>query len=360
MYSVDKNGIVTSSTTYYNPKNMLLAQGIAASSGEESAVEYTGIGTTTYKKALSSTPVRVGDVVGNTRADVDFSNITVIPANSKFTVPDEGTWYAAMLKNSASKTRTFGANDSLVRNAKEDSLVFGLTDSREDEVFNWTHTNKNGYSFNATIHALDQADSADILSSPRVTTLNGQSASIKMVTEKYYPESWGESELNDVNGMKMFVPSIPQFGDYKEEGIVLEVEPNIDDENTLITLTVNPVILEFVGWTDYSYEVVLDDGKSYPNTLKMPILAARTVSTTVTCYDKATLVLGGIIKDKVNEVHDQYPILGDIPIIGRLFQSRGKNVEKTNLLIFLTASLVNPDGTLYRPEGSSDRGVPNF
>lgn len=342
---------------------MLLARGYSASSDEDATVQYTGIGTTTYKKALSTNPVKVGDKVGNTRAAVEsYDPYTIIPANSKFTVPDEGTWYAAMLKNSAGKAHTFGANDRLVRNAgnNEDSLAFGLTSPREDEVFNWSHNNKNGYSFNATIHALDQADSADILSSPRVTTLNGQSASIKMVTEKYYPESWGESELNDVNGMKMFVPSIPQFGDYKEEGIVLEVEPNIDDENTLITLTVNPVILEFVGWTDYSYPVILDDGKEYENTLRMPILAARTVSTTVTCYDKATLVLGGIIKDKVNEVHDQYPILGDIPIIGRLFQSRGKNVEKTNLLIFLTASLVNPDGTLYRPEGSSDRGVPNL
>lgn len=209
------------------------------------------------------------------------------------------------------------------------------------------------------VNALDQADSADMLASPRVTTLNGSSATIKMVTSEYFPESWGESEMNDVNGLSMFVPSIPEFGDPVELGIILDVEPTIaDDEKYTLSMTLNPVIISFNGWTDYSYKVQLNGG-TYDNTLRMPVLAARSVSTSLVCYDKSTVVLGGVIKDQINNVDDQIPILGDIPILGRLFQSRGKGATKINLLIFLTGTLVNSDGTPYRSEGTS-RGVPNF
>ena len=65
------------------------------------------------------------------------------------------------------------------------------------------------------------------------------------------------------------------------------------------------------------------------------------------------------MKDKVSIVEDQYPILGDIPIVGRLFQSKGQGSKKTNLLIFLTTTLVNSDGSLYRDEGVVG-GVPQF
>jgi len=357
LYSVDNNGVV-SHVTEISGRDMILTQPVTTY--ESGSLINANL--QSFNKAFDlEGNVKNGDIVSNQRLKpISYNNGAYVSKGDAFTVTEDG-WYAALVPEGADKTHTFGANDRLTRNVQDDPLAFGLEENslRQDTIFNWTHSNAEGYTFNAKIHALDQADSTDLLSSPRVTTLNGQSATIKMVTEKYYPESWGESEINDVNGMKMFVPSIPEFGEPKEEGVVLEVEPNIDDENTLINLTVNPVILEFVGWTDYSYDVILE-GETYQNILRMPILSARAVSTTVSCYDKATLVLGGVIKDKVTEVNDQYPILGDIPILGRLFQSKGKNMEKTNLLIFLTATLVNPDGSLYRPEGSSERGVPKL
>ena len=91
----------------------------------------------------------------------------------------------------------------------------------------------------------------------------------------------------------------------------------------------------------------------------MPIIEVRSVETKVVCYDRATVVLGGIVKDKVSMVDDQYPILGDLPVIGRLFQSKGKGSSKTNLLIFLTATLVRSDGSLVRPDGAGG-GIPTF
>lgn len=276
-------------------------------------------------------------------------------------------WYYISDQRRTKHSVTWLANDNTVRNASSDPLAFGRESSAtsdgqlQDTIFDWTRYSSSGVSMNAKIHALDQADSTDILSSPRLTTMNNQTATIKMVTAKYYPDSWGESELDNVNGLSIFIPSIPEFSDPVEEGIQLEVTPEIADDNKeRILMNMNPVILDFAGWTDYSYTVILgDDNQEYSNILKMPIIQARSVSTNVVCADKATIVLGGVVKDKVSIVEDQYPILGDIPIVGRLFQSKGQGSKKTNLLIFLTTTLVNSDGSLYRDEGVVG-GVPQF
>jgi general secretion pathway protein D len=68
-------------------------------------------------------------------------------------------------------------------------------------------------------------------------------------------------------------------------------------------------------------------------------------------------MLGGAIEDTVESVVDKTPILSDLPIIGQAFTSRYNKSIKTNLLIFLTARLINPDGTLYNPP--VPHGLPN-
>ncbi len=287
------------------------------------------------------------------------------PVTNDFQLNDTGLYYRT--SNEARRRQrhsmTFGANERTLRYASTDPgyRAFGLEENPvNDTVFNWSRYTSAGYSYNAKVHALDRADSADTLSSPRVTTMNSSPAVIKMVTQKKYPESWSDSEINTTNGLLSFIPSIPEFSDAVEEGVQLEVTPEIaDDEKYTLMMQMNPVILDFGGWLDYSYEIIPDSSQPpVKNTLKMPILSARSVQTNVVCYDRSTIVLGGIIKDKVSSVDDQYPILGDIPIVGRLFQSKGKGSQKTNLLIFLTASLVNSDGSYYRD--NVERGIPQF
>ncbi len=84
----------------------------------------------------------------------------------------------------------------------------------------------------------------------------------------------------------------------------------------------------------------------------------RTVDTSVECTDNGTIVMGGLIRDEVSIVDDQYPILGDLPLIGRFFQSKGRESSKYNLLIFLSCRLVNPDGSPLRER--ENRGIPPF
>jgi len=69
------------------------------------------------------------------------------------------------------------------------------------------------------------------------------------------------------------------------------------------------------------------------------------VTTKVTLWDGATVVLGGLTREEVKKVHDKVPVLGDIPLFGRAFKSKGESSQKRNLLIFVTANLVSPGGS---------------
>ena len=82
-----------------------------------------------------------------------------------------------------------------------------------------------------------------------------------------------------------------------------------------------------------------------PSGFYQPIFSTREVTTKVTVWDGATLVMGGLTREEVKKTSDKVPILGDIPFIGRAFQSKGETSQKRNLLIFVTANLVSPGGS---------------
>jgi general secretion pathway protein D len=70
----------------------------------------------------------------------------------------------------------------------------------------------------------------------------------------------------------------------------------------------------------------------------------REIVTTVNIWDNQTVVLGGLISAQVQSQKDKIPVLGDLPLLGRLFQSQSKDSVKKNLMIFVTATIVDPAG----------------
>lgn len=223
-----------------------------------------------------------------------------------------------------------------------------------------------GYGLNAQVYALDQAGASDMLYCPRITTMDGRSATLDMVITKHYPEEWEEPELTTMDNMPILIGSTPELEE-EEEGIFFQVTPALDpveDPNyETITLQFDQLkIKKFAGWDDYSYQLPTDDGTgnyvNVPNIVRTPIFQEREIDTSIQCTDNSTVVIGGMITDESDIINDKYPILGDIPLIGRLFQSKGKRTYKSNLLIFITCRLVNPDGS---PFGSrEDAGTLTF
>ncbi|MEG2062467.1 MAG: hypothetical protein RR007_02245 [Kiritimatiellia bacterium] len=224
------------------------------------------------------------------------------------------------------------------------------------------------------LHMLAQRTDTDMLSSPKVLARPGQEALIRVVTEWIYPTEFDVTELeeadtnNDNNnavigggGIQVTPPPVkfavePQSFEKTDVGVTLQVVPEVSQEGQMINLLVNPKVVEYLGdfeygmkvpYVDYSVGLLGVTGAQiayYQVSMPQPKFHYREISTYLSVYNGSTVVMGGLITEKRNSFEDKVPILGDLPFVGFLFRSKGEFSEKRNLLIFLTARLVDPAG----------------
>ena len=86
----------------------------------------------------------------------------------------------------------------------------------------------------------------------------------------------------------------------------------------------------------------------------VPIFSKKSLQSRVRLLDGETVGMGGLMSDSVQLVDDKVPLLGDIPIMGRLFRSEASQKIKSNLVIFCTLRIINPDGSLVFPEDNDN------
>ena len=82
----------------------------------------------------------------------------------------------------------------------------------------------------------------------------------------------------------------------------------------------------------------------------LPDFTVRQVVTTVNVWDNQTVVIGGLISSQVQSTKDKVPMIGDLPLLGRLFQSQSKTTVKKNLMIFVTPTIIDPAGNRFHSE----------
>ena len=199
------------------------------------------------------------------------------------------------------------------------------------------------------LHALEQKGNADLLSAPKVTTQSGAEATIKVVTEYIYPTEFTVEGLQSVVGdqsTQVTTGAVVEPGGFetREVGVILAVLPEVSPEGQMINLTMSPEVVSEPEWRNYGTSFTDIFGSLQQLNMEQPFFHTRTVSTSIAIYNEATVVMGGMITEERTDVDDKVPLLGDIPILGRLFRSRYEESVKRNLLIFVTARLVDPAG----------------
>ena len=141
-------------------------------------------------------------------------------------------------------------------------------------------------------------------------------------------------------------------------GITLEVEPTVGPDGYTIDLILSPRVVEFDGFINYGSPIntvvtlvnnigVLGLSTNFrvtDNVINKPVFSTREVTTEVTVYDGQTVVMGGLMREDIQKIEDKVPILGDIPLAGRLFRTSVDQHIKRNLIMFVTASLLDPAG----------------
>ena len=219
--------------------------------------------------------------------------------------------------------------------------------------------------FRLAIKALQQRSGSELLAQPEVTTTSGRQAQMKatdvksIITSFSFSQSQGGQTGSAGTGTTISQPSptvVYPLPEQMELGPVLDVIPCVLSDGYTINLTLIPTLTEFVGY-DNPNEVLssgainqsISGGLIVVPTV-LPRFKVRQVVSTVNVWDGQTVVLGGLLSETVTTVKDQVPMLGDLPLVGRLFRSESKSTSKKNLLIFVTPLLIDPAGNRLHTE----------
>ena len=186
------------------------------------------------------------------------------------------------------------------------------------------------------IHALEKEGKANLLSSPKVTTISGRAADIQITTKHPYIEKEKVTYQQYQSGGQTFVLTlVEQTKADVVLGIKLNVTPTVGKAG-IINLDLKPKV-----------EVLLERLHTFEHVsanLGWPVVDTRGCETQVRIKNGETVVLGGLIEDDHKVDVKKVPVLGDIPLLGNLFRNRYVYRIKRNLLIFVTATLINPRG----------------
>ena len=225
------------------------------------------------------------------------------------------------------------------------------------------------------LHALANKTNADLLSAPKVVAQTGAQATIKSVVEYIYPTEYDVQMLesnNNNNDSSTYTGAVvePQNFQTREVGVILQVTPRVSSDGSRISLDMTPSVVSIPTWKNYgsTYPVYGDQNlitgqrqvEYVQLNMEQPFFPVRSLATSVDIYNGSTVVMGGMITEERYSEEDKIPILGDIPILGRLFRYSYDQSEKKNLLIFVTARLVDPAGRKIEGAGQALVGEGNL
>lgn len=222
--------------------------------------------------------------------------------------------------------------------------------------------------FEMMMRGISQKKGVDPMVRPEVVTRPGQNATVESVIEFPYPEDFEPPQLPNAigGGGAAVTPATPTNFTFRNLGVSLEVLPQVGPNREIIEVSVIPTVTDFEGFINYgtpisgsstNTSVNFTDGtvasssvfgRLTENAILKPLFRVTRGNTTVRVVDGQTIVIGGLVEEIRKDIEDKVPILGDIPIVGRLFRQDGLSVEKRSILIFVTVELTDPAGNLYR------------
>jgi len=179
-----------------------------------------------------------------------------------------------------------------------------------------------GGKFNAVIDALAQQGQINVLSAPKVSTLNNQKAIIRIGRQDVFFRAVVTPATTTSAAFVTFTP------DTITVGIILSVTPQIGRDGKIM-LAIHPSITEKVG------------SASAPDGNTAPIVDVRETNTMVTVPDGETVFIGGLMQERTQEIVKSVPLLGDIPFLGALFRNTDHKKKKTELVILITPRILS-------------------
>lgn len=181
-----------------------------------------------------------------------------------------------------------------------------------------------GGDLTAVLQALNQIGETKILSNPHIAVMDGEQATIKVITDEPYAEAQLESGTTNVVGESI---------QFIEVGVSLDVTPRINDAD-MVSMDIKPEVSSVI--------------RNYQAFRPVPVVRKSLAETSVMIKDGETIIIAGMIENQKEETESRVPVLGRIPLLGLLFKSYRDNTTSNELIVFLTPRIVTGEKPFLR------------
>jgi len=206
--------------------------------------------------------------------------------------------------------------------------------------------------FTATLRALETRGRGKVLSAPQIITLNNQKGVIDITTEFNYVSDWREVSTVDVTDEGQQIERVTNYVPVltrDKVGFRLEVIPSVGRDLRHIILELQPTISDVEGGTKQFQTVQvlqLRDDETPPVT-PQPVCNTKTLLTRLVVKDGGIVIIGGLMSQETTKSVTKVPVLGDIPLLGRLFRYTRDDAYRSHLVIVVKAQIIDPSGRSY-------------
>ena len=183
--------------------------------------------------------------------------------------------------------------------------------------------------FDTTINLLGTQGNVQVLSSPRIATVNNQKAVIKVGSDEYFVTDIDFESNSDSNSTSTDIDLTPFFS-----GIALDVTPQISEDGKII-LHVHPTISK----VEDQQKIISVGGQDLD--LPLAFSSIRESDSIITAENGQIVVIGGLIQNRSTDANSSVPFLSDLPLVGELFKQKGEQSEKTELVILLRPTVTD-------------------
>jgi MSHA biogenesis protein MshL len=203
--------------------------------------------------------------------------------------------------------------------------------------------------FAALLAFLETQGSLQVLSSPRISTLNNQKAVLKVGTDEFFVTNVTTNQTTTIGGAIQNSPTItvqPFFS-----GVALDVTPQIDDQTNQIILHVHPSVSQVI---DKTKDLFLGQAGAF----RLPLASSdvRETDTIVRATDGNIVAIGGLMRESTDRRKAGLPVLGDAPVVGNLFKNTNRKATKSELVILIKPTIVrSPDAWRQDAEDTRER-----
>lgn len=204
----------------------------------------------------------------------------------------------------------------------------GLSSTNTGSMFllNYLNPTSKLGSISASVSLLESFGDVKVLSSPKISVMNNQTAMLRVVDNLVYFTIKADTITNQTTSTTTYTTTAVTV----PTGFTMSVTPQINDSDTVL-LNLRPSISRLIGYVNDPNPALAAAGV----TSRIPQLQTREMESVLKIDNNQIAVLGGLMQDEINNQSDAIPGLGDVPLAGNLFKSRNDTKSKTELVIFL-------------------------